>query len=397
MLPLDPECFSRALILIFFEKVKDLLVHHFNNGHPGICSRNNISIKNMHKITSLAILLCISLNVHSQATDYVTGLYGPQDIVVDGNTLYIAESNASRIVKVDLSVPDPEPEVVISGIPQVYGLALKGTELYYSQLNGENRISKIDLSQPNPTPTVLLENFGSAHDLLFYGNDLYIAQFNQHKIVKLKTSVLNPSVEEVVDGITSPIAMELVGDDLYVATWVQNKVLKIDLSSSHPIAVEVIRGLSLPVGLVHRRNELYIAEAGQRIGEDRISKIDINSPNPRRETVVDGLYNPTKGLEIYEDVLYIAEDFKISSFGLPLLSVAHFKDNAISISPNPTPESVTISGLKRPVNYSIHGISGARIGGGRVANNERIPLQNLSAGTYILKMENGTVRKIIKE
>src|SRR5690606_38190024 len=139
----------------------------------------------MKKYFSFIIILFTSFNIYSQATDFLTGLNDPQDILLDGNILYIAENNASRIIKVNLSEPNPIPEVVISGIPVVYGLALNGTELFFSQLNGQNKISKIDLLDPNPTPVVILENFSSAHDLIFYGNELYIAQFGQDRIVKI--------------------------------------------------------------------------------------------------------------------------------------------------------------------------------------------------------------------
>ena len=351
----------------------------------------------MRKFYSFLLLLLVSLNIHSQATDFITGLNNPHDMVLDGHILYIAESDASRIIKVDLSLPNPEPEVVISGIPVTRGLALKGSELYFSQLNGENRISKINLLDPNPTPSVVLENFISAMDLEFHGNDLYIAQFALNRIVKIDPRIPNPPVVEVINGFQTPYALELVGNVLYVANWIGNKVAKIDLTNPNPIAVDVITNLSLPVGLKHRRNEMYIAEAGQRIGEDRISKIDISISNPVREDVATGLYNPTQGLEIYNDVLYIAEDFKISKVELPALSVNNPDLEKIVAYPNPTSDFIQISGLRNLVDYAIYSISGGILRTGVVEKNQKIDVQNLVDGTYFLILDSTEVIKFVKE
>ena len=351
----------------------------------------------MKHFYSFLILLFISLNIHSQATDFITGLSDPHDILLDGNILYIAESNAGRIKKVDLSQPNPIPEIVISGVPVVYGLALHGTELYFSQLNGQNKISKIELTDPNPTPIIVLENFTSAQDLLFYGDDLYIAQFGMDRIVKIDPSIPNPPIIEVITDFETPIALELVGDDLYIATYVEDKISKIDLTNPNPVAIDVITNLLLPVGLELRGNELYIAEAGQSIGQDRISKIDITNPNPVRETVVTGLYNPTKGLETYEDALYIAEDFKISKFELEPLSLDDFDLENISVYPNPTSNFIEFSGLTEPIPYSIYSISGGVLEKGIITKNKNVSLQNLATGTYFIILDAKEVIKIVKE
>lgn len=341
--------------------------------------------------------LFVSSNIYAQATDFIIGLNNPQDIILDGNILYIAESDANRIIKVDLLLPNPTPEVVISGIPMLRGLALNGNELYFSQLNGQNKISKINLLDTNPTPTVILENFISAQDMVFYENELYIAQFGLDRIVKLDPSIPNPTIVEVITGFETPIALELVGDELYIATWAEDKISKIDLTNSNPVAINVITNLLLPVGLAHRGNELYIAEAGQSIGEDRISKIDIT--NPSRETVVSELYNPTKGLVIYDDVLYISEDIKISSFGLPpLLSTDNFDLEKISVYPNPTIDHLKVLGLTNPIGYIIYSLSGTILDTGVVSeNNNNIDFHSLSSGTYFLVFEDSQIKKIVKK
>ena len=350
----------------------------------------------MKHFYSFITLLFISLNIYSQATDFVTGLSQPQDLLVYEGELYISERNANRIIKVDLSESDPIPVVVLTAV-QPWGLAIDGTELYFSQVQGLNKISKIDLSDPNSTPTVVIENVSSVFDIEIYENELYIAQFGLDRIIKVDISISNPPIVEVVNGIETPYALELVGDDLFIATYVEDKILKIDLTNPNPIAINVISNLLLPRGLAHRGYELHIAEAGQSNGQDRISKIDMRNTNPVRETVVNGLYNPTQGLEIYNDILYIAEDFKISKFELPPLSISDFDIEKISVYPNPASDFIQISGLKNPVNYSIYSISGSVLRKGVVEKSKKINVQNLAVGTYFIILDDSEIIKIVKE
>jgi len=350
----------------------------------------------MKHLYSFLFLFSISFNVYSQATDYITGLNTPEDILVYEGELYIAERGGNKIIKVDLSNPNPTPEVVISGIFQLSGLALKGTELYFSQGPSENRISKIDLADPNPTPIVLVENIRYPKGLAFKGNNLYISQFYDDKILKVDVSLQNPIIIEVLGNIESPSALEFVGEDLYFIEHYERKIFKIDLTDPNPSAA-FVKGASLPVGLSLRGNDLYIAEAGESIGYDLVSKIDVTIQNPTKIDVVTGLYNPTFGLVTYDDVLYIAEDFKISKFELPPLSIEDFYKKKISALPNPTPDIFEISGLNSLTKYSIYNISGTILQNGFVENKQKIDIQYFSAGVYFLILENNRVIKIIKE
>jgi Secretion system C-terminal sorting domain len=350
----------------------------------------------MKHFYSLLFLFCLSFNVYSQATDYITGLDHPEDILVYDGELYIAERVRNRIIKVDLSNPNPTPEVVITGRLQLSGFALNGTELYFSQGPGPDIISKIDLTDPNPTPIVVLENIRYPKGLAFKGNDLYISQFYDDKILKADVSLQNPIAIEFLSNIEAPSALEFVSDDLYFIEHYERKIFKTDITDPIPTASFVI-GASLPVGLSLRGNYLYIAEAGGSIGDDLVSKIDITIQNPTKIDVVTGLYNPTFGLAHYDDVLYIAENFKISKFELPPLSTADFYKEKVSALPNPTSDFFEISGLNSPVEYSIYNISGTILRDGIVDNKQKIDIQYFPAGLYFLILEDSRVIKILKE
>jgi len=81
----------------------------------------------------------------------------------------------------------------------------------------------------------------------------------------------------------------------------------------------------------------------------------------------------------------------------PGLSIDDISEETFILYPNPTSDYVKISGLTDSVNYKIYSISGTVLGTGVVANNEKISVQSLSAGTYFLVLEDSQVIKIVKK
>lgn len=71
--------------------------------------------------------------------------------------------------------------------------------------------------------------------------------------------------------------------------------------------------------------------------------------------------------------------------------------NDVKIFPNPASHFIKISGLSKTENYSIYNILGSKISSGKISNNEKIDIQNLSNGLYLLKFNNGNTIKLIKE
>lgn len=350
----------------------------------------------MRHFYSFVLLLFVGLNVQAQATDFVTGLSNPHALLVYEDVLYFTETNGNRIRKIDLTDQNPVPELVVSGIPSPYGLARWGTELFFAHGPGFDKISKIDITDPNPTPTLVAQNLDFPIGLEARGRDLYIAEFHGARISKIDVSLPNPTVVEVISGVDGPYGLEVVGDDLFISSWAEDKVLKVDVTDPNPTLTEVIAFLDLPVGLKRYGTYLLIAEAGESIGQDIISKIDRTLQNPTSTTLVSGLYNPTSGLEVHGMVLYIAEDFKISIFDLPL-STDEFDLKNVSVLPNPTSDSITISGLTDRMGYTIYDISGTVLDKGVVASDEEINVQQLSTGLYFLILNNTTVKKFVKK
>ena len=71
-------------------------------------------------------------------------------------------------------------------------------------------------------------------------------------------------------------------------------------------------------------------------------------------------------------------------------------NNTIKFYPNPSSDFIQISGLTKAMNYSLYNILGAKLSEGTVSNDENIAVQDLTNGVYILKFENGSTIKFMK-
>ena len=69
----------------------------------------------------------------------------------------------------------------------------------------------------------------------------------------------------------------------------------------------------------------------------------------------------------------------------------------INISPNPSSHFIQISGLQKTEQYQIYNILGKQIAKGIISNNETINIENLKKGMYLLKINNVSSRKFLKE
>jgi len=85
-------------------------------------------------------------------------------------------------------------------------------------------------------------------------------------------------------------------------------------------------------------------------------------------------------------------DFSTLSVENPNINNKH-----ITIHPNPSSDFITVSNLNKEENFVIYNTLGAIIKKGRIANKEKLNIQNLNNGIYLLKLENGTTFKFIKD
>ncbi|NQX84962.1 MAG: T9SS type A sorting domain-containing protein [Flavobacteriaceae bacterium] len=70
--------------------------------------------------------------------------------------------------------------------------------------------------------------------------------------------------------------------------------------------------------------------------------------------------------------------------------------NHVKLFPNPSSDFIQISGLNKRLGYNIVNVLGAQVKIGSMNNNEQIDVRNFTQGLYVLKLDNGTVIKFIK-
>ena len=71
--------------------------------------------------------------------------------------------------------------------------------------------------------------------------------------------------------------------------------------------------------------------------------------------------------------------------------------HSVKLFPNPSNDFIQFSGLSKKENYAIYNIIGTKITNGKVFNDEKVDVLNLTKGLYFLKFDNGNTIKFIKE
>lgn len=86
-------------------------------------------------------------------------------------------------------------------------------------------------------------------------------------------------------------------------------------------------------------------------------------------------------------------------FSMPTLSLSEVPstENEIILSPNPSTESIQITGLSSLEYYNIFDTLGKKISSGTINNNGRIDIRKFKNGLYFLKLKKGNTLKFIKE
>jgi DNA-binding beta-propeller fold protein YncE len=352
----------------------------------------------MKRIFLLIPLLALTIFTSNAQTpvDVVTGLNNPLGILFIEDELYIAEAQAFRINKLDVTSPNSDLIEVVNGLDTPTSFALKGDDLYIIENNlSTNKISKIDLTESTPEITeVLAFGLDDPIDVLFVDNTLYICQFLGNKISKIDITDPTPSPVDVVTGLNLPNSMVLKGDYIYITEFGSNKISKIDITDPNPVLMDVITGVSGPFGMAFNGDDLYISQPL----EDKISKVDLTSSALEVEDVADGLGVPSF-IRFYGNDLYISEisTGKISKIENLILSTPEIEQSRIRLYPNPSSDFIQISNLESEGTYRIFNSLGAEVKSGIVSYNAQIDIRDFAHGLYFFEYDNQSTVKFVKE
>jgi len=354
----------------------------------------------MKKITFCLLLFLLSIGssfqLHAQLTEVIS-IDNPYGIAVNGDFLYIARDN--EISKLDITQTDPEPVVLSTDVLGPDEIIIKGDFLYVADYLG-NKISKINLTESDPILIDVLNGVDEILALALRGDELYFSyNDNGNKIAKINITETNPTIVEVVDGIQKINDLFFNGDELYISTLQttsggENKIYKINVTDPDLILTEIITDIEA-FGLSIRGNYLYFSQYD--INENKISKIDLTetAPTPIDVVTVETPYY----LKLVENDLYISTIFndKIYKYEHGPLSINQESKRLISVVPNPAFNYLTIDQLLEPTEYKIFNSLGQEVKSGVLLPTKRVDIQKLNVGNYFLQLKNSKAVKFIKK
>ncbi len=213
---------------------------------------------------------------------------------------------------------------------------------------------------------------GDAGNHIFYnglGNDtMYITVNGSHSIVvvDLKTRSLVKSIPTLTTGFNGPRESAVIGDKLFVTTY-NSDVREFDIATGALVATLNSKGK--PEGLTVINGKLWVANA---FGS--------------------GSYTPDSTIAIFESPLAVEE---------------YFTENKNIVYPNPAVHSTTISTnfaghSNSPVMIELYSVTGTKLSsiqttsGSNGEVNYALPLQDVSAGTYFVRVISGTMVQVTR-
>lgn len=164
------------------------------------------------------------------------------------------------------------------------------------------------------------------------------------------------------------------------------------ITFSQPINVSSICAFDLSSASIHAQTYIFTPTGGSNavvngyippVGYSY--QIDLNWTNVTEITVTCSNPNPAFGFD------NIISDYKIGT--------QEFQSSAsvVEIYPNPASNFIQFSNLDKPVTYKIYSTEGRETTRGVISNGEMIDIRHFKKGLYLLMLQNGSVKKFVKE
>lgn len=158
------------------------------------------------------------INADYENYDVITDLSNPYGILLDGNDLYVA--NETEILKYDASNLTLEPEIIQNGLTNVTTLTKSGDFLVFAELfeGIDGNLSKLDLSQDGASREVIISGMSHAFGLASRGSNIYFSDLRQADLQTFDLSAENIEVSPLgLSGLGAPLGIAIEGDNLLVA------------------------------------------------------------------------------------------------------------------------------------------------------------------------------------
>lgn len=337
------------------------------------------------KLLSLVVIFAITIK--AQITDVLTsGLSEPAGLAISGNYLYVAESD--RISKIDISLASPLKSDLVTGLSSPDAVLIQGNTLYISEYgvsSTSGKISKIDITSPTPIMTTLATDIPGSTGIAIGGDNLYIAEYKSGKITKFNLTTLVKT--DFLSNLNGPTGLFVDGNILYFSQFDSNKISKVDITQAVPTVINVLEGLDEPAFLTMANSKLYLMD----FGSGKI--LDEN-----KNVIASNLGGPYGVVNNGTTVFFSQRDSnKISKFDLNLLNTSNFtKSSDVSVYPNPASDFISIINASKNSEILIYDLTGKLISKSILNDDGKINIQPLKIGTYIIKINNQSLKFVKK-
>ncbi len=378
------------------------------------------------KLLFLFAFIITTANTYSQTevSPYVENLIEPNRMVTDGTDLYV--QGYENLYVIDTSAPTPTATLIYT--PELnfsmYNLTISGNTLYMTEENYNestgvflgSRIVALDLNNLANPVDVVYSTGEFINALTISGNTIYFSAetllnppsfdpFITH-IDKIDISQPNPEPTVIVSELTDGVAQDIVlyNNDLYVSDIDNSTIHKFNATQIEPLVDNYLINLNTPRGLYVFSNELYIAENFET------TKIDLDDFSADLENVAQNTtyQDVNNGMDFYanfRDVAIIGTTIYMTLHEDENGRVVKIEDSTLSVD-NLTLDNITVvnsdsnisvEGLKENTNVELYGLSGQLITTKNLTpNNNNIDISNLEKGIYLLKVENSKTFKLVK-
>ena len=201
-------------------------------------------------------------------SSFITGLDGPQGLLLSGNTLYVADYLAGRVGTYNATTGAAINASFISGagVGNPDSFALLGNLLYVASINGTVGVyNAITGAAINAN---LIAGLTNPQGLALLGNNLFVTDSFTNSVGKYDAITGLPINASFISGLNGPVAMALHGNDLFVTSLVGGTVGKYDAITGAVISASFIPGfLNGPDGLAISGNSLFLSQLGGTVGE----------------------------------------------------------------------------------------------------------------------------------
>lgn len=191
----------------------------------------------------------VAVSLDGQVDPLVTGLISPFDVAVDGDTLYISEAGAARIVTAPISGGTATP-LAVPGLVAPSYIAISGDTLFIVDAGTVYSVDK-----DGGTPEVLLADLGNVGGIAVYNGQVYVT-INSLAGSVVSVPVTGGAPTTVVADLTNPLAIAADNGTLYITSAI-GPIWSVPVTGGTPTELAEV---NVGVGIAVDGDTLYVTE-----------------------------------------------------------------------------------------------------------------------------------------